>query len=109
MVIEPAPFVIVILLPAVNVVRVNPVPLPISKAPFAGVEVRPVPPCATSMVVAFHVPVATFPTLDVVAVKFENVPFEAVVAPMVTLSIPPPVMLTFAKEFVPLAIPLTAE
>ena len=42
--IDPAPLVIVTPEPAVKVVRVNPVPLPISNAPFAGVEVSPVPP-----------------------------------------------------------------
>jgi len=45
-VIEPAALVIVTLEPAVSVVRVKPVPLPISNAPFAGVVVRPVPPLA---------------------------------------------------------------
>ena len=44
--IDPAPLVIVMPLPAVSVVRVNPVPLPMSNAPFAGVEERPVPPPA---------------------------------------------------------------
>ena len=44
--IDPAPLVIVMLLPAVSVVRVNPVPLPMSSAPFAGVEERFVPPLA---------------------------------------------------------------
>ena len=43
-VIAPEVLVIETPVPAVNVVRVNPVPLPISSAPFAGVEVRPVPP-----------------------------------------------------------------
>jgi len=49
-VIPPAEFVMVTLLPAVKVVRVNPEPLPISSAPFAGVVVRPVPPEATARV-----------------------------------------------------------
>jgi hypothetical protein len=43
-VIVPGPFVIVTLDPAVKVVRVNPVPLPISIWPFDGVVVNPVPP-----------------------------------------------------------------
>jgi hypothetical protein len=46
-VIEPAPLVILIPVPGVNVVLVNPVPLPISKAPLTGVDVNPVPPEAT--------------------------------------------------------------
>lgn len=45
-VIAPEEFVIETPLPAVNVVRVNPVPLPISRAPLAGVVVKPVPPLA---------------------------------------------------------------
>ena len=49
-VIEPDAFVMLTPLPAVNVVRVNPVPLPMSSAPFAGVVVRPVPPEATAKV-----------------------------------------------------------
>jgi hypothetical protein len=49
-VIEPDAFVTVIPVPAVNVVRVNPVPLPISNAPLAGVDVKPVPPEATAKV-----------------------------------------------------------
>ena len=50
MLIPPAEFVIVMLDPAVNVVRVNPVPLPMSIAPLAGAVVRPVPPLATATV-----------------------------------------------------------
>ena len=46
-VIEPEALVTVIPKPAVSVVRVNPVPLPIFKAPFAGVLDSPVPPFAT--------------------------------------------------------------
>jgi hypothetical protein len=49
-VIEPAPLVMVTFDPAVSVVRVKPVPLPISSAPFAGVLVSPVPPLATARV-----------------------------------------------------------
>lgn len=47
MLMPPAEFVMVMLDPAVNVARVNPVPLPMSKAPFAGVVDNPVPPFAT--------------------------------------------------------------
>lgn len=43
-VIDPEALVIPIAVPAVKVVLVNPVPFPISKAPFAGVLVSPVPP-----------------------------------------------------------------
>jgi hypothetical protein len=39
-----------ILAPAVNVVRVKPDPLPMSIWPLAGVEERPVPPLATARV-----------------------------------------------------------
>ena len=46
----PAELVMVTPEPAVKVVRVNPVPLPISKAPFTGVVVRPVPPLAIGKV-----------------------------------------------------------
>ena len=49
-VMPPAELVMVMLAPAVSVVRVNPVPLPISRAPLAGVEVKPVPPFATATV-----------------------------------------------------------
>jgi hypothetical protein len=49
--IVPAPLVIVIPVPWVSVVLVKFVPLPISRAPLAGVEDRPVPPLAT-----FNVP-----------------------------------------------------
>ena len=49
-VIEPAALVIVTPEPAVNVVRVKPVPLPMSNAPLAGVVVKPVPPFATATV-----------------------------------------------------------
>lgn len=48
MVMPPAELVIVTPEPAVRVVRVKPVPLPMSSAPFTGVEVRPVPPLATA-------------------------------------------------------------
>ena len=44
MVIEPDALVTLIPVPGVNVPRVNPEPLPISIAPFAGVVVNPVPP-----------------------------------------------------------------
>jgi hypothetical protein len=43
-VIDPAPLVIEIPEPCVNVVREKPVPFPMSMAPFAGVDVKPVPP-----------------------------------------------------------------
>jgi len=43
----PALFVIDTPEPAVRVVRVKPVPLPMSSAPLAGVVARPVPPCPT--------------------------------------------------------------
>jgi hypothetical protein len=46
----PAPLVTVMPEPAVRVVLVKFVPLPMSKAPLAGVEVRPVPPLATGNV-----------------------------------------------------------
>lgn len=49
-VMAPDVLVTVIPVPAVKVVRVNPVPLPMSRAPFAGVVVRPVPPLATATV-----------------------------------------------------------
>ena len=46
-VIAPDALVMEIPVPADSVVRVNPDPLPMSNAPFAGVDVRPVPPEAT--------------------------------------------------------------
>ena len=49
-VMPPALLVMVTFEPAVNVVRVNPVPLPISSAPLAGVVVKPVPPLAIGKV-----------------------------------------------------------
>ena len=48
--IEPAPLEIETPLPAVNVARVKPAPLPMSNAPFAGVVVNPVPPFAIGKV-----------------------------------------------------------
>lgn len=48
--IVPAPLVIETPVPADNVFRVKPVPLPMSNAPFAGVVVSPVPPLATATV-----------------------------------------------------------
>jgi hypothetical protein len=48
--IEPTPLDIETPLPAVNVARVKPVPLPMSNAPFAGVVVNPVPPFAIGKV-----------------------------------------------------------
>ena len=50
MVMPPALLVMVMFEPAVRVVRVKPVPLPISNAPLAGVVVKPVPPLATATV-----------------------------------------------------------
>jgi hypothetical protein len=44
MLMPPAELVIAIPEPAVNVVNVKPVPLPIATCPFVGVEVKPVPP-----------------------------------------------------------------
>ena len=49
-VIAPDALVMEIPVPADSVVRVNPDPLPMSNAPFAGVDVRPVPPEATARV-----------------------------------------------------------
>jgi hypothetical protein len=49
-VIAPDALVMEIPVPADSVVRVNPDPLPMSNAPFAGVDVRPVPPLATGSV-----------------------------------------------------------
>ena len=49
-VIAPEVLVTEIPVPAVKVARVNPEPLPISNAPFAGVVVNPVPPEATARV-----------------------------------------------------------
>ena len=49
-VMPPDALVMVIPLPAVNVVRVKPVPLPISNCPFVGVAVKPVPPLAIGKV-----------------------------------------------------------
>jgi hypothetical protein len=80
-VIEPAPFVIDTPEPAVNVVRVNPVPFPMSKAPFAGVDVRPVPPLATATVPVTFPAVVAVDALPVKAptkVVACNVPVEGV-------------------------------
>lgn len=52
MLIPPAVLVMVMLAPAVKFARVNPVPLPMSNAPLAGVLVKPVPPLATANVPA---------------------------------------------------------
>jgi hypothetical protein len=49
-VIAPDALVMEIPVPADSVVRVNPDPLPMSNAPFAGVDVKPVPPLATGSV-----------------------------------------------------------
>jgi hypothetical protein len=69
--IEPAPFVTVTPVPAVKVVRVNPVPLPISSAPFAGVVVSPVPPLPIG-----SVPVTAFAWLSATAPKATAVPLR---------------------------------
>ena len=50
-VIAPAEFVMVMFEPAVSVVLVNPVPLPMSISPLFGVAVNPVPPFATGKAV----------------------------------------------------------
>ena len=90
--IEPAPFVMVMPVPCVRVVRVKPVPLPISSAPLAGVDVRPVPPLATANVPAIvMVPdVVTGPPLVV----------RPVVPPLtltlVTVPEPPPLLVNCA-------------
>lgn len=75
--IDPDPFVIVTFVPAVKVVRVNPVPLPMSNAPFAGVDVSPVPPFATANVPA----TVTAPVVAVDGVR-PVVPNEIEVTPV---------------------------
>jgi hypothetical protein len=65
---DPEPLVIVTLVPAVNVVLVKPVPLPISICPLDGVLVSPVPPLATA-----NVPVALATGMFVVAAMLPDV------------------------------------
>ena len=77
----------VMLLPAVSVVRVNPVPLPISNAPLAGVVVRPVPPLATA-----NVPAAVI------------VPEEVTGPPLNERPVVPPLTLTLVTVPVPDAV-----
>ena len=84
-VIEPEALVIVTPVPAVNVVRVNPVPLPISSAPFAGVVVSPVPPLATATV---PVTLAALPPRD----RLEAVPVRPVPAPVNDVALKTPVL-----------------
>ena len=77
----------VMLLPAVNVVRVNPVPLPMSSAPFAGVVVKPVPPLATANVPAIVIvpdavtgpPLYVSPVLPPLTLMLVTVPVPAAV------------------------------
>ena len=88
MVIEPLALVTLMPVPAVNVVRVNPVPLPMSKAPLAGVVVNPVPPLATG-----NVPVT--PVVNGKPVAFVNVPLDGVPnAPPLIMNAPAEPVLT---------------
>jgi hypothetical protein len=86
-VIAPEALVMVTPVPAVSVVRVKPVPLPMSNSPLAGVVVRPVPPLATGNAVPdkviANVPLVVIgdPAMDrnagTVAATLETVPVEA--------------------------------
>ena len=104
-VIEPEALVIVTPVPAVNVVRVNPVPLPISSAPFAGVVVNPVPPLATATVpVTFN----ALPPMD----KLEAVPVKPVPAPVNDVALKTPVLgtkLNLVEDVVAPVFPVVAE
>jgi hypothetical protein len=81
-VIPPAEFVIVMLLPAVNVVRTKPTPvLPMSICPSVGAVDNPVPPLATATIPD------TFP-----AVKPDAVPVKPVPAPVNDVALKTPVL-----------------
>lgn len=71
-VIAPDALVTVMPVPAVKVVRVKPVPLPMSKAPFAGVVVNPVPPLAIGKVPV--TPVVKGNPVALVSVPLDGVP-----------------------------------
>jgi hypothetical protein len=83
-VIAPEEFVMVTLLPAVNVALVNPVPLPMSNAPFAGVVVNPVPPLATATVPVTLAAVPVVFWFNVGNVQFAKLPDEGVPSAGVT-------------------------
>jgi hypothetical protein len=85
--IAPEVFEILTPLPAVRVVRVKPVPLPMSIAPLAGVEVNPVPPLATA-----NVPPSV------------SVPVVVIGPPVKVSPVAPPDPLTLVTEPLPLLL-----
>jgi len=91
MVIDPGAFVIVTLEPAVNVVRVNPVPLPMSNTPFAGVVVSPVPPKETGTgVIRLIVPESVIgPPVSPVPVAIETLLARPAIADVVVRLVVP--------------------
>ena len=100
MVIEPAPLVIVTFDPAVRVVRVNPVPLPMSIWPFDGEVVKPVPPLATGNVPV--TPVDNGKPVTLVITPEAGVPKAGVtnVGPVANTTAPVPVSpITAAAKF----------
>lgn len=81
-VIAPEVFEILTPLPGVRVVRVKPVPLPISSTPLAGVVVRPVPPLATARVPpSVRVPVVVIGPPDKVSPVVPPDPLTLVTVP----------------------------
>ena len=64
--------------PAVSVVRVNPLPLPISICPAAGVLVSPVPPYPTPTAEPFQVPEVIAPPRATFGVMASTVPVAQV-------------------------------
>ena len=107
-VIAPDPFVIVTPEPAVNVVRVNPVPFPMSKAPFAGVDVKPVPPLATATVPVTLVALPDKAPTNVVDVT-EVRPAIVVAEPPRLIAVEPTVMLEFVRAPLGMLVRLAPE
>jgi hypothetical protein len=100
--IDPTPLVIETPVPAVKTARVNPVPLPMSNAPFAGVVVNPVPPFAIGKVpvtpvvkgkpvVLVNTPDAGVPSAGVISVGLVSkttLPDPVVVAALIAVPLP---------------------
>lgn len=84
-VIEPDPFVTVMPDPAVKVVRVKPVPFPMSNAPFAGVDERPVPPFATVNALVKVKDVTSKVPVEGVYLYFVELVYSVVTTPLVAV------------------------
>jgi hypothetical protein len=100
-VIAPDALVMEMPVPADSVVRVNPDPLPMSNAPFAGVDVRPVPPLATGRVPV--TPVVKGKPVALVSVPLDGVPNMGVTSVGLVDKTTLPVPVEFVTPVPPLA------